>query len=264
MTLTVELRQIADGSGPPIILGHGITLDHRSVQRVAEALAARGHRILLWELPGHGNAPPAGRSWSVEALGAALASAIRLAELAPPVLIGTSMGGYASLEAAGGRAELDVRALMLISCTGAPAPAVDVDRLAALVTWAAGGALCPSEAQAMAVAELGADHPGIDGLRHTWSSDPTCGPRFLPGYLALLNRPDPALAAAVVAIRGAACAVVRGTDDPWVPRDGAFRLRDLLDARLHEVEGAAHQPQHTHTDAVVDAITSLLLESGEV
>jgi pimeloyl-ACP methyl ester carboxylesterase len=261
MTLSIALQEVAAGTGTPVVLGHGLTLDRHSVQRTADAFAAQGHPVLLWELPGHGAAPRASVSWSVEELGLALAAAIRAAHLAPPVLVGVSMGGYASLEAAGGPAALDVRALVAIGCTGEASPPVDPGRLAGLAHWAMGNAYEPAALSAMATAELGDGHPELQQLCHAWSSDPTCGSRFLPGYLALFTRPDPSRAAANIRGRGLSCAVVRGAHDPWVSAHGADLLAQLLGARSVQIDDAAHQPQHTRSAEVAEAIAALLTES---
>ncbi len=261
MTLTVALHDVALGTGTPVVLGHGLTLDQRSVQRAAVAFAASGHHVLAWELPGHGALPPAAVSWSVEELGLALAAAVRAADIAPPVLIGVSMGGYASVEAVGGPAGLDVRALVAIGCTGEPAPPVDPARLAGLAHWAMGDPYEPAVLRAMATAELGAGHPEVQQVCDAWAGDPTSGRRYLPGYLALFNRPDPARASASIRDRAVACAVVRGASDPWVSWHGAHVLAEMLDARSVEIDDAAHQPQHTRTEVVVSAIARLLTES---
>jgi pimeloyl-ACP methyl ester carboxylesterase len=254
VSLAVQLVD-GGGEGPAVVLGHGLTMDGHSVERLAAGLRASGHRTVTWELPGHGAAEPADVGWSVEALGAALARAVGDAGLERPALVGVSMGGYASLQAAGGPSALDVDGLVLIGCGGAPAPPPGAERLGSLATWAAGSALPREAAEAMAAAELGDRHPGAVELRDRWLADDRAGARYLPGYLALFTRPDPAVAAAAVHARAL---VVRGAADPWVTEADAALLASLLRTRSVEVPGAAHQPQHTRPEFVLEAVVAAL------
>lgn len=263
MTVGIDLVELVGragsvaSSGRPVVLGHGLTLDRRSVHRLGTALADDGHRVLVWELPDHGAAPAPASAWSVEALGAALADALATAPIAPPILVGVSMGGYAALEAVGGPARAAVAALVLIGCSGVPSPPVDAHRVAAVATWARDGVLDDGAASAMAAAELGDDDPGVDALRRHWLADPALGSRFLNGYLALFTRPDPARAAQVAQQRGIPSLVVRGARDPWVTARDACRLAELLGGPCADVPDAAHQPQHTHFAATLRLVRSI-------
>jgi pimeloyl-ACP methyl ester carboxylesterase len=260
VTIVVELTDLVeawDDSAPPIVIGHALTLDRRSVDRLGHALARDGHRVLVWELPGHGRAAEPPSAWSVEAIGAGLAAAITAAAIAPPVVIGVSMGGFAALESVGGAAQLDVAGLVLIGCAGTPPPPIDARRVAGIAAWAVTGCLDASTAAAMAAAEVGANTRDADELLHGWLANPDLGRRFLNGYLALFARSDPATAADSVRRRGLRCRVLRGEHDPWVGHTDAAVLAELLGADHAEISGAAHQPQHTHSDATRRALGSI-------
>ncbi len=80
-----------DGAGEPLLLVHGITEDHRTWDSFVPALAA-SHRVLRLDLPGHGGSS-ALRAYSAFSLGQATAGFVRALGIAPPRLIGHSLGG---------------------------------------------------------------------------------------------------------------------------------------------------------------------------
>jgi 3-oxoadipate enol-lactonase len=109
----VALNVLAEGSGEPVVLLHGHTLDLRTWDEVAPALLAAGLRVVRYDQRGHGrsSSPAAGYRWGDHA--ADLAEVI--AELAgrPAHIVGLSAGGGIALEIALRRPEL-VRSLALI------------------------------------------------------------------------------------------------------------------------------------------------------
>lgn len=101
------------GTGPPIVLVHGLGGSHVNWLAVAPRLAAHG-RVLALDLAGHGRTPSHGRTARIGAnrrlLGRFLAEVAR----APAVLVGNSMGGTLALEEAALERER-VRALVLVN-----------------------------------------------------------------------------------------------------------------------------------------------------
>ncbi len=100
------------GSGPVMVLVHGLGGSHLNWMAVGPELARR-HRVLAPDLVGFGYTPPAGRSSRVEenleVLDRFLASAVR----EPAILVGNSMGGLLSGFLAARRPDR-VRALVLV------------------------------------------------------------------------------------------------------------------------------------------------------
>src|SRR5262249_14057458 len=88
---------IADfgGSGPPIVLVHGLGGAHTNWMTVGAALGARG-RVLAPDLIGFGRTPLAGRAPTVEANLALLVRWLERAIREPAMLVGNSMGGLLS------------------------------------------------------------------------------------------------------------------------------------------------------------------------
>ncbi|WP_432571449.1 alpha/beta fold hydrolase [Kineococcus sp. SYSU DK005] len=97
----------ARGSGPRVLLVHGLGSGTSTWSLVAPALA-REHRLLLVDLPGHGGSPPLGEEEGPTAMHPAelgrrlhrAALRLREADGRPVHLVGHSLGGWVCLEAA--------------------------------------------------------------------------------------------------------------------------------------------------------------------
>lgn len=111
------------GSGPLILLVHGLGGSFANWDVVAPPLTRYGHVVAL-DLPGFGLSPP-GRDWSLETHETAI---VELAEhLGPALLIGNSMGGLLVEMVAAHRPDL-VSGLLLVSPATPPRlpdPAID-------------------------------------------------------------------------------------------------------------------------------------------
>jgi pimeloyl-ACP methyl ester carboxylesterase len=87
------LEHTRTGSGPPIVLLHGIGLD-RAVWAPVVPLLATEHEVVAVDLPGFGASAPLAGSPSVEAL----AEAVEALGLERPLVAGNSLGGGIALE----------------------------------------------------------------------------------------------------------------------------------------------------------------------
>ena len=87
------LAHTRTGSGPPIVLLHGIGLD-RAVWEPVVPLLARGHEVIAVDLPGFGASEPLAGTPTV----AALAEAVETLGLDRPLVAGNSLGGGIALE----------------------------------------------------------------------------------------------------------------------------------------------------------------------
>jgi pimeloyl-ACP methyl ester carboxylesterase len=85
------------GSGVPVVLLHATLHDHRDFDLVADRLAAR-YRTIAVDWPGHGRSDPvaAGRAADAFLFAEVLADLVDRLGLAPAVLVGNSVGGYAA------------------------------------------------------------------------------------------------------------------------------------------------------------------------
>lgn len=89
-----------EGSGPPMLLIHGHTLDGRVFDEIAPELVAAGFRVLRPDLRGHGQSerPGQGYHWSHHA--ADMARILDDAEIDRSLVAGFSLGGGVALEMA--------------------------------------------------------------------------------------------------------------------------------------------------------------------
>jgi pimeloyl-ACP methyl ester carboxylesterase len=85
------------GSGVPVVLLHATLHDHRDFDLVAGPMAAR-YRTIAVDWPGHGQSDPPvlGRPVDAFRCAAVLADVVESLDLAPAVLIGNSVGGFAA------------------------------------------------------------------------------------------------------------------------------------------------------------------------
>lgn len=107
------------GSGPPVVLVHGLGVSADYWYRNGPGLAAAGCRVLAPDLPGFGSTegPPGGLP--VPAQAAALGMWADAVGLGPAVYVGHSLGAQTVLELAV-QEPRRVRGLVLASPTGAP------------------------------------------------------------------------------------------------------------------------------------------------
>ena len=105
-TLTLSGHRLAYtsyGEGPRVIvLVHGLLLNQRMHAELAKALADRGNRVVTLDLLGHGRSdrPPDMWRYSMTTFGAELIALLDHLEVDEAVVLGTSLGANAALEAA--------------------------------------------------------------------------------------------------------------------------------------------------------------------
>jgi pimeloyl-ACP methyl ester carboxylesterase len=99
MSTHVELHYDEWGDGPPVLALHGLGLESSSFTGLAQAVAARGLRMLAADLPGFGRTPASGAPLTPAVLAEPVIElAGRLAE--KPLVMGMSLGARVALEAA--------------------------------------------------------------------------------------------------------------------------------------------------------------------
>lgn len=81
------------GSGPPIIIVHGVMADHQSWAEILQPLTD-DYRVILYDLRGHGRTEQTDhKPYTVETYADDLAAFIRTLELDRPAILGHSLGG---------------------------------------------------------------------------------------------------------------------------------------------------------------------------
>jgi pimeloyl-ACP methyl ester carboxylesterase len=111
------------GSGPPLVLLHGLMGTHAYWEPFARRLAAE-HRVLLVDLPGHGESDPL-RPFDLDRCARAVADACEAVGVTRPLVAGHSLGSAVAVHWA---AQRPVAAVMPISPIGGTPLEVDVPR----------------------------------------------------------------------------------------------------------------------------------------
>ncbi|MFI6290939.1 alpha/beta fold hydrolase [Nonomuraea sp. NPDC050790] len=124
-----DLRYADDGGdGPPVVFTHGAGADHVMFDEQRRHLRARGHRVVVWDLRGHGRSRPAGAPFTAERAVADLCALIEHLGLVRPALAGQSLGGNLSQAVVRSHPDL-ARALIVIDSTWNAGPLTRWDRL---------------------------------------------------------------------------------------------------------------------------------------
>lgn len=127
------------GSGPPILLLHGLTATRRYVVMGSRLLERRGYRLVGFDARGHGESTPAPhrRAYEYVDLVGDVEAVLDAAEIEQAVLAGSSMGGATAVAFALANPER-VAGLVLSTPAYAGDPHSDEDDLAAWAELAAG------------------------------------------------------------------------------------------------------------------------------
>ncbi|MGZ4677649.1 MAG: alpha/beta fold hydrolase [Acidimicrobiia bacterium] len=91
-----EIHVVEAGSGPPILLSHGVTLSLRTWARQLDGLAAAGFRVVAFDHRGHGESKLGSTGHGVEQLAHDMRSVLEGLDLRDAVIVGHSMGGIAT------------------------------------------------------------------------------------------------------------------------------------------------------------------------
>jgi pimeloyl-ACP methyl ester carboxylesterase len=119
----VRLRVLEVGSGPPVLLLHGLFVDHRSWNGVLPYLAD-DFRLVAPDLPGFGESekPPPGKfPYGVEAFAETVADLYAGLDIGRAAVVGHALGGAVALALASQHPELVSRLVLVDSlCYDAP------------------------------------------------------------------------------------------------------------------------------------------------
>jgi pimeloyl-ACP methyl ester carboxylesterase/predicted acylesterase/phospholipase RssA len=272
------------GSGPAMVLVHGLGGAHVNWMSVGEKLA-RHARVVAIDLPGFGRTPTEGDSASVHANRGLLVRFVERVMGGPAVLVGNSMGGLISLMAAA-ESPAHVAGLVLVNPALPAAPGGFFD---------------------LAVAAMFAGYclPGIGELlmtaRKAWLGSEGSVHQMLDFCCVDSSRVDPAVVDATIALslersktagghaaflsaarsivacvlqRGAfermidriaaPALVVHGTHDRLVPVAAARALAARRsDWTLHVFDNIGHVPQLEDPERFVAAVEAWLRHAGE-
>jgi pimeloyl-ACP methyl ester carboxylesterase len=264
-----RVRSLVGGEGPSVVLVHGLGGAASNWVSLAPLLARRC-RVLVPELPGHGESPPLPAMPNLDALAEPVHAAAAAEGMLPAVLVGHSLGGLVALRLAMRRPD-DVRGVVLAGAAG----------IASATRWAefwlgVFGRLGPARRIAPH-RETFARRPRLRyvPLGYWAASDPPAmSARQVDGFLAgparhtdtwsateALVRDDPRIDLERVA---APALVLWGARDRQVPVGDAFEYARRLRAPLRTIADCGHLLVGERPDACADAIEAFLHGIGEL
>lgn len=140
-----QIAYRVEGDGPALVLTNGLTTTTTFWKYVRPAWL-RGHRVVTWDLPGHGNSGPvaSAQSATVEAQAGFIRQIMGTAGIARASQIGWSTGAQVVLELARQAPELCERVALILggaehslSSTRLPVSGASIERIAGLLPPAA-------------------------------------------------------------------------------------------------------------------------------
>lgn len=91
--LTLATYEAGSPTGPPLLLLHGNSLAADVFERQWQAPALQGFRLVAFDLPGHGQSPPAPGHYAVAAMRAVVLAAVRALRLEQALVVAHSYAG---------------------------------------------------------------------------------------------------------------------------------------------------------------------------
>lgn len=92
---TLAAWEIGPVEAPALVISHGGALDHSTFRPLASRLSDRW-RVVLWDLPGHGESHPGPEDFSAEVCAQAMAAVMDAVDVKDAMVIGFSFGGVVS------------------------------------------------------------------------------------------------------------------------------------------------------------------------
>jgi 3-oxoadipate enol-lactonase len=258
-----ELRYLASGSGPPLVLVHGLGGCAANWRAIAPAFAPE-RRVIVPELPGHGGSEPLPGVSSLDPFAEAVLAVLEAEDALPAPWVGHSLGGLVGLRAAVRRPEA-VTGIVLAAAAGISS----ATRLAEATVTALGlvkpGRLLGRRRARVSRSRLGrtvafgwwgvADPAGLDPeLAEAFLAGPPQHTDTLSAGRALVAT-DPRLELDRV---GCPCVCLWGADDNWVPLQDGIEYARRLRAPLRSIAGCGHLLIGERPELVVRAVREFL------
>lgn len=232
----IEVNYRTTGTGPPVVVLHGLAEDHASWNPVIGHL--EGWTTYAVDLRGHGaTAAGAGRG-TLEQLGDDLVAFLREVS-GPATVVGYSLGGTIALEAATrpGTPVEHVVAVATSSVVGRAAADFFAGRISQVLSGDRAGFAAGLQADTAGQIVTGADTEGITAARLAAVGAGDGYVNAARAMIGLRSEPlNPRLGRVTVPVD-----VVGADQDVFCPRRAADILLDALpDGRYHEIRGAGH------------------------
>jgi pimeloyl-[acyl-carrier protein] methyl ester esterase len=260
----MKLHVESVGVGPPLVLLHGFAMHGGLFTPIVHALAQR-HRVHLVDLPGHGYSE-ATDAPTLASVADSVAASLDLD--APATLLGWSYGGLVAQHIAQTRPHA-VSALVLVCTSPRFVATGDWPHAMSEETLARFGdelrvsyRLTLQRFLTLQVQGSEAGRATLASLRHALFARNAPSPATLAGVLRILMDADMRAAAPAIV---APTLVVTGSRDALTPAAaGVWLAHAIPDARLAQIEGAAHAPFLSHRDAFLATVLAFLDEHAEL
>ncbi|TMM16482.1 MAG: alpha/beta hydrolase [Actinobacteria bacterium] len=260
-----RIRYFAAGSGPPLILVHGLGGAAPNWRLLAPALA-ESHRVVVPELPGHGrSAPLAEPPTSLDPFAEAMLAVAAAEDAVPAPWVGHSLGGLVSLRASLLRPDA-VSAVVLAAAAGITSASRAGQVVVSVIGVARPGRLLGHRRRQVARSRLGrtlafgwwgvADPAGLDpDMAEAFLAGPTMHTDTLSAGKALVLS-DPREDLHLVR-----CPVLClwGANDNWVPLADGMEYARRLRAPLRAIADCGHLLIGERPDAVLRAVNEFLV-----
>jgi pimeloyl-ACP methyl ester carboxylesterase len=273
-TVTLHGRAVTyaeAGSGPLLLLIHGMAGTYESWQAVIEPLA-RGHTVVAPDLPGHGTSAPGGGDYSLGALAAGLRDLLIALGHERATLVGHSLGGGIAMQFAYQFPEIAER-LVLVSSGGLGPEVSPVLRAAALpgadlfIAATAGPGRIAGSAVARGLATVGL-RPNVDiaevARGYASLADQDRRAAFLATLRAVVSTGGQRVDAGdrLYLTEGVPVLIVWGERDPMIPvRHGEHAHQAIPGSRLEVFDGVGHLPQLEAPGRFVAVLERFLAET---
>ena len=258
----VRVRYVRAGSGPPVLLIHGLASSIYTWSEVLPALS-REHEVVALDLPGFGGSDQPADLSGQAYLGVVRQLLDRL-QIARATIVGHSLGGAVAVMLAAEHPER-VERLALLAPAGFNFAPSELPGLLRAASWPPVGALLERLPVRRALLRIGLRQVFFDAALVTeerveeyWA--PLARPGAVASLRALLASRAaladrfPALAAQV----RAPTLLVWGRQDAWIPVAQAARfLAAIRGSRAVILEACGHMPQEEHPEQVVRLLRDL-------
>ena len=256
MTITLHGRPVTyaqAGSGPVLLLIHGMAGNFENWQAVIEPLA-RHHTVVAPDLPGHGGSAPGAGDYSIGALAAGLRDLLVALGHERATLVGHSLGGGIAMQFAYQFPEITER-LVLVSSGGLGPEVSSFLRAAALpganpfiaATAARASTVGAALARGMAVIGLRPNTDVAEVARGYASlADPDRRAAFLATVRSVIGTGGQSVHAGdrLYLAEGTPVLIIWGERDPFIPVHHGEDAHEAIPGSCLEVfEGVGHLPQ---------------------
>ena len=260
---STRIRYLAGGSGPPIVLVHGLGGSAANWRLVAPALAAR-RRVIVPELPGHGGSAPISDAASLDPFAEAILAVAEAEGAVPAPWAGHSLGGLVSLRAAALRPDA-VTGVVLAAAAGISSASRAGRVTVTVIGVARPGKLLGTRRRQIARSRVGRTLAfGWWGVADPAGLDPDMAEAFLEGPT---HHTDTLTAGKALVVsdpreelHDVTCPVLClwGANDNWVPLADGIEYARRLRAPLRTIADCGHLLIGERPDAVVRAIEEFL------